>query len=103
MSDPMALSFEEWLQSRLTAHGFPCGPIDGHIGQLTVDAIKAFETAHGLPPDGTADSKVVELLRGSATDAATKVDPILERDKDLGESANVVPLKPIWPRQKDCM
>lgn len=93
------MSFEEWVQSRLTAHGYAVGPIDGHIGPLTIEAIKAFEGAHGLPINGTADPDVVELLRGSATDATTKANPIPERDKDLGEKANPPALKPVWPRQ----
>ena len=50
------MTFETWLQSRLTAHGFSVGPIDGIVGPLTTGAIKAFERARGLPVDGLADA-----------------------------------------------
>lgn len=92
------MSFEEWLQSRLTAHGFPV-PVDGIVGPLTTEAIKAFEAKHGLPVNGTADEKVVALLRTSATATETTATPIKERDTELPESANPVAIKNTWPRQ----
>lgn len=97
----MAQSFEEWVQSRLTAHGFSVGPVDGQIGPLTVAAIKAFEKKHGLDEDGKADAKVVALLRTSATASETITNPIKERDDDLGTGANPSTVKPVWPRQSD--
>lgn len=86
------MTFEQWLQSRLTAHGYPVGPIDGIIGEQTIKAIKAFEKAKGLPVNGTADAEVVAALRLSAS-----VIPDTEKaeipDRDQPEP------KTTWPRQ----
>jgi peptidoglycan hydrolase-like protein with peptidoglycan-binding domain len=43
------------LQQRLTALGFPCGPIDGQMGPATRTAIARFQLAYGwrnIPVDG---------------------------------------------------
>ncbi|WP_421594341.1 peptidoglycan-binding protein [Shinella sp. M27] len=54
----------KWLQSRLTAHGFPCGPIDGYRGSLTDKAVLAFETARGIKID------IVDSATAAALDVA---------------------------------
>ena len=59
--------FNEWLQSRLTSHGYPTGVIDGVVGPITIGALKAFERANGFPVDGTADSQVIAALRGTSS------------------------------------
>ncbi|GHC21228.1 murein transglycosylase [Gemmobacter nanjingensis] len=51
------------LQERLTAMGFDTGGADGNVGQKTIAAVKAFQTARGLVPDGYPDREVLELLR----------------------------------------
>ena len=43
------MNFEQWLQSRLTAHGYPVGVIDGKLGPISVAALKAFQSAKGIP------------------------------------------------------
>lgn len=83
------MSFEEWLQSRLTSHGFPSGPIDGVIGDKTILAIKAFQTARGLPSTGQADAATVEALRSTSVEV---------EDPPVRDGATV---QPIWPRQPD--
>lgn len=94
-------SFEHWLQSRLTAHGFACGPIDGRVGDLTVAALKGFEKAHGLRVDGTADEIVVKALRAPASAISpAQMAAIPNRDDDTGEDA-YAPMQTIWPRQSD--
>jgi peptidoglycan hydrolase-like protein with peptidoglycan-binding domain len=60
------MNFEQWLQSRLTAHGYPVGVIDGVIGDKTIAALKAFQAARKLETTGTADSATVTALRFSA-------------------------------------
>jgi Putative peptidoglycan binding domain len=40
-----------WAQEHLVSAGFP-GTIDGGYGNNTVAAVEAFQTAHGLIPDG---------------------------------------------------
>lgn len=89
-------TFEQWLQSRLTAHGFAVGPIDGVIGDLTRAALRAFERRHKLPEDAIADPRVVELLRLPASGVPTTVAKGLP-DRDRVEAAPVV--KTLWPRQ----
>lgn len=60
-----ALSFEERkeLQQRLTGAGFDTQGVDGRIGPLTVDAVRAFQLANGLMPDGYASLRLLERLR----------------------------------------
>lgn len=97
------MSFAEWLQSRLTAHGFACGPIDGIIGPLTIAAIRAFEKAHDLPVNGTADSYVVEALRKPASAISDRDREIIpDRDDDDDQVIQSIDLVPqTWPRQAD--
>ncbi len=94
------LNFEQWLQSRLTAHRFPVGLIDGQIGPVTIRAIKAFQTSHGLEPTGKPDGQTVALLRAPASAVLPTVGGTLP---DRG----ALPAKdsPVneWPRQSDCM
>lgn len=94
------LTFEQWLQSRLTAHGFPVGPIDGVIGPTTTKAIRAFEAAKGMPVDGKADDKVVAALRLPASAVSDALKATLP-DRD----ATPVDVRPsprsIWPRQSE--
>ena len=92
------MSFEEWLQSRLTAHGFPLN-IDGNMGPATTAAIKAFQKQHYLMVTGLATEATVAALRQSAT---ADVARIPERDTDPAEAAPIhLPVKNIWPRQRD--
>lgn len=99
------MSFEEWLQSRLTAHGFPV-TIDGAVGTLTIAALEAFQKSKNLPVTGKADDATVIALRTSATEFTERMP---ERDVEEPEpappSATAAPAapKPVWPRQKDCM
>uniref|UniRef100_UPI001C943360 peptidoglycan-binding protein n=1 Tax=Puniceibacterium confluentis TaxID=1958944 RepID=UPI001C943360 len=84
------MTFTKWLQSRLTAHQFPCGPIDGIVGDLTTAALRAFQAAKGLSVTGTATPETVTFLRMSATDFAA---PMPERE-------HIDPAA-VWPRQSD--
>ena len=60
-----ALTFSERreLQQRLTAAGFDTRGIDGKIGPLTIEAVRAFQRARGLAPDGYASLAVLKRLR----------------------------------------
>jgi peptidoglycan hydrolase-like protein with peptidoglycan-binding domain len=40
------------LQTDLTSKGFSPGTIDGQFGPHTLGAVKAFQSANGLTPDG---------------------------------------------------
>lgn len=94
------MEFNKWLQSRLTAHGYAVGGIDGVAGKTTIAAIKAFERANGLPVNGTADAAVVEALRKSSIDGVTRnQDTAFKaiRDNDSPGRANST----VFPRQRD--
>lgn len=86
------MSFEEWVQSRLTAHGFPVGIIDGKLGPNSIAGLKAFQTERGLSVTGLADAATVEALRSSSSDGVNRPAPGAPVE-------NVGAPKPIWPTQ----
>ncbi len=51
------------LQERLTAQGFDTQGADGHIGPDTIQAIRAFQQARGMTPDGYATAALLQELR----------------------------------------
>ncbi|MCG7520604.1 lytic murein transglycosylase [Ruegeria sp. Ofav3-42] len=59
------LSFTEKkeLQARLTEAGFDTQGVDGRTGPNTVNAVRAYQLAQGLLPDGYASLKLLERLR----------------------------------------
>ncbi len=62
-----ALTFSERkeLQRLLTRAGFDTQKIDGKIGPLTINAVRAFQEARGLTPDGYASLVLLQQLRRS--------------------------------------
>lgn len=60
-----ALSYDERveLQTLLTRAGFDTQKIDGRIGPLTIAAVRAWQAAEGLVPDGYASPAALERLR----------------------------------------
>jgi hypothetical protein len=93
-------TFERWLQSRLTAHGFACGMIDGVIGPATVASLQAFQARNGLPVSGTADAATVTALRSSSSAITSEIKvQIPNRDKPDPLAAD----HGLWPLQRDCM
>lgn len=63
--DERALSFDERvaLQKKLTAAGFDTGGIDAKMGPKTVSAIKGFQKARGMVPDGFPSLTVLQALQ----------------------------------------
>jgi membrane-bound lytic murein transglycosylase B len=51
------------LQDLLGKAGFDPGGVDGRMGPKTVAAVKAFQAARGLVPDGYPSLEVLTLLR----------------------------------------
>ncbi len=60
---PLSRRQKQELQRRLTRAGFNTGGIDGLIGPNTVAAIRAYQGAAGLPPDGFASMELLRRLR----------------------------------------
>jgi lytic murein transglycosylase len=60
-----ALTYDERkeMQRRLTAAGFDTQGIDGKIGPLTIAAVRAWQAAQGLTPDGYASPRLLDRLR----------------------------------------
>ena len=51
------------LQQLLTDHGFDAGGADGKVGPKTIAAVKAFQRARSLVPDGYANPDLLHMLR----------------------------------------
>jgi len=51
------------IQNALSNAGYSPGPIDGRMGKQTREAIKAFQLANNLNPDGRVGEKTWNLLR----------------------------------------
>ncbi|MEM1361077.1 MAG: lytic murein transglycosylase [Pseudomonadota bacterium] len=51
------------LQQRLTAAGFSTNGIDGKVGPDTIKAIKQYQQAAGLVPDGYANVQLLQRMR----------------------------------------
>ncbi|WP_124085036.1 lytic murein transglycosylase [Pseudogemmobacter humi] len=60
-----ALTLEERkeVQGLLTGAGFDAGGVDGRVGPKTVAAVRAWQQARGLVPDGYASPDVLAALR----------------------------------------
>lgn len=52
----------EQVQKLLTKRGYELGPIDGIIGEQTVEALKHFQSKHGMVVDGVIDESVLAAL-----------------------------------------
>ena len=65
------------LQTRLKSLGYYKGVVDGQMGTGTVDALKAFQKAHGLTADGVAGGGTFDRLFASnaKTASATSSTP----------------------------
>ncbi|MBD0864406.1 MAG: lytic murein transglycosylase [Rhodobacteraceae bacterium] len=59
------LSFDERkeLQTRLSIAGFDTRGIDGRIGPKTIDAVRRYQLANGLVPDGYPSLRLLKRLR----------------------------------------
>ena len=51
------------MQKLLTAQGFDTKKIDGKIGPLTINAVRAFQKSVGDVPDGYASLRILQKLR----------------------------------------
>jgi murein L,D-transpeptidase YcbB/YkuD len=59
---PLRMPTGRDIQIALKRAGFYKGEIDGQIGEKTKEAIKKFQTANGLNPDGAVGSRTWSIL-----------------------------------------
>lgn len=64
------------IQSMLSAVGYSPGPIDGVFGPQTVSAVKGFQAAKGLMPDGIVGPNTWALLLRLTAPAPAFVPPV---------------------------
>ncbi|MFO7854200.1 MAG: lytic murein transglycosylase [Paracoccaceae bacterium] len=62
---PLSRAETEEMQRRLTALGHDTGGTDGIVGPMTRAAIRGFQDARGLTPDGYASADLLERLRAA--------------------------------------
>jgi len=60
---PLSRGETEELQRRLSALGHDTGGVDGIVGPDTRDAVRAFQAANGLTPDGYVSTPLLEAVR----------------------------------------
>jgi uncharacterized protein (TIGR02594 family) len=65
------MPFEQWLQSRLTAHGYDIS-VDGDWGRASITALKSFQKAQGLAVSAVADNPTITALKHDP-DASARV------------------------------
>ncbi len=53
------------LQFKLSAHGFPLGPVDGGLGPRSIRALQRFQAWARLPADGAAGPATLRALRAA--------------------------------------
>lgn len=73
----------EELQKKLNALGFDCGSVDGKFGKKTLEAVKAFQTANGLNPDGIVGNATWAALMKAENTESPKAE---EHAEDGAES-----------------
>lgn len=78
------MSFIEWAQTRLVAHGFNPGIVDGVWGRNTLAATLEFQSARGLPATGTLNEATVTALR-AAPGPANIVQEVTAQAADVPE------------------
>lgn len=62
---PLTRADRRELQERLTALGFDTEGADGFVGPNTERAIRQFQQANGLIPDGTATDRLLDRVRAA--------------------------------------
>ena len=61
--DPLSFDERKELQRRLQRKGYPLEKIDGIMGPNTLNAVRAYQKAAGLPVDGYPSQQVLNHIR----------------------------------------
>lgn len=61
---PLSFKQKKEMQRRMIRKGFDLEKIDGIIGPMTINAIRAYQTSVGATPDGFPSQNLLKLLRG---------------------------------------
>lgn len=80
------ITFDEWVITRLRAHGAYGGQHDGAPGRSMIEGLERFQRAEGLPVTGMANEATVNALRRST-------------QRTVPLAAPAVPAEPIWMRE----
>jgi hypothetical protein len=80
------------IQAALEALGFPCGGPDGAFGSNTEGAIRRFQTASNLAPDGVVGPETISALdqRDTGIGQAAPANPANQEDMRLGHNTKVI-------------
>jgi len=73
-----------WVQKNLTQFGYDCGAVDGVYGTKTFNAVKAFQQANKLAPDGIVGPKtwaVIEQMSSGGQELYTVQISGLSKDQ----------------------
>lgn len=96
------------IQQILAGQGYSVGPIDGYFGPQTLAAVKAFQKAKGLVPDGIAGPLTWDALREKTPNPVpTPTRPPIQTPARTGYNTLmslglgvVVLLAVTWPRKR---
>jgi peptidoglycan hydrolase-like protein with peptidoglycan-binding domain len=77
--DVLALTVRQELQSRLAQRGFYDGPIDGRVGQATLEAVAHFQWSQGLEATGYLDAPTSRSLGMEIFVEPPPAQPMLDR------------------------
>lgn len=68
------------LQKKLQAAGYFDGPVTGYYGSLTQGAVIEFQKSQGLPANGIADSKTLQVLESDSQKLSSE-QPVIQEKK----------------------
>lgn len=68
---PLSRHEREEVQRLLVGRGYDTGGIDGILGRASLGAVRAFQLASGLKPDGLADRALLAHLRETSQEAGS--------------------------------
>jgi len=64
--EPLSEAEKQEMQVLLARRGYDVGGVDGKMGPATLDAIRSYQAAVGLPVDGNPSKAVLDKLRAGA-------------------------------------